>query len=51
MNEIALLDYLYEEILPSEEGIIKELLKYSEKILLKRLEVYCEKALLDFQNP
>ena len=41
------MDYLYEGTLPSDEGIMKELLVYSEKILLKRLKVHCENFLVN----
>ena len=39
--------YIYEGDLPLEEEIVKELILYSEMIMLKRLEVYCEKRLVN----
>jgi len=42
---IALLEYLYKGTLPSSQEILKELIVYSEKIVLKRLRVYCERTL------
>jgi len=41
----ALLEYLYQGTLPTEEDIVKELIGYSEKILLKRLRIHCERTL------
>jgi len=42
----ALLKYFYEGTLPTDEVIVKELIIYSEKILLKRLKDHCEKTLV-----
>jgi len=41
------LEYIYQGKLPSEEDILKELLGYSEKILMKRLKFVCERGLLN----
>jgi len=42
----VLLEYFYKGTLPSDEGIVKELIVYSEKILLKRMKDHCEKSLI-----
>jgi len=42
----VLLEYFYQGTLPSDEGIVKELIVYSEKILLKRMKDHCEKSLM-----
>jgi len=42
----VLLEYFYQGTLPSDEGIVKELIVYSEKILLKRMKDHCEKSLI-----
>lgn len=39
--------YLYKGTFPCKESVLKELIVYSEKILLKRLKLYCERALMD----
>jgi len=46
----ALLKYLYQGTIPPDEGIVKELIVYSEKILLHRLKAHCEKALMKHLN-
>ncbi len=43
---LALIEYFYKGILPSSQDDLKELIVYSEKILLKRLRVHCEKTLI-----
>ncbi len=43
---LALLEYLEKGTLPLSQNILKELMVYSEKILLKRLKEYCEKTLI-----
>ena len=40
------MEYLYQGKLPSEEAIVKELIGYSDMILLKKLKIYCEKTLV-----
>lgn len=40
---LALKEYLYKGTLPLKEEILKELIVYSEKILLKGLKVHCER--------
>lgn len=47
MSKIGLLKFIYKDILPSEENILKELLVYSEKILLKGLRFHCERTLIE----
>jgi len=42
---IAFLEYVYTGTLPSREDILKELMVYSEKILLEKLRVHCERTL------
>ena len=47
-NEIiALMEYLYQGKLPTDTEILKELIVYSEKILLNRLKEYCEETLIE----
>jgi len=46
----ALLKYLYQGTIPPDEGIVKELIVYSEKILFHRLKAHCEKALMKHLN-
>ncbi len=42
---IGLIEFIYKGTLPSQEDVLKELIVYSEKILLERLRVHCEKTL------
>jgi len=43
----ALLEYLYKGTLPMDEYIVMELIRNSEKILLKRLRLHCERKLVN----
>jgi len=49
-QSIALIEYLYKGTLPSSQDILKELIVYSEKILLKRLRLHCERTLINQVN-
>jgi len=42
-----LIEYFYKGTLPSSQDILKELIVYSEKILVKRLRLHCERTLID----